>query len=100
MRQTGEQLHEGADAGDEHGVLNERGPQVLGKAGRRGDDHDGREVRHEHGQHVRPRAMGRTASQPISPSGTSAFVFRSTNATPPSLSTFLLQLMSGTQWHR
>ena len=47
-----EQLHEGADAGDEHGVLNERGPQVFGKAGRCRNDRDGREVRHEHGQHV------------------------------------------------
>ena len=30
----------------------------------------------------------------------SAFIFGSTNATPPSLSTFFLELMSGTQWRQ
>lgn len=45
------QLDERADAGDEHGVLNEHRPHILDSP-RRHDNGDGGQIRHEHGEHV------------------------------------------------
>ena len=51
-------------------------------------------------QHVlQAEGKGRKASRSRH-RGTERFIFGSTNATPPSLSTFLLRLIGGTRWRR
>ena len=48
----GEQLDKRADACNEHGRLNHPARFRIAKAGHAGNDHDRRQVRHEHGQDV------------------------------------------------